>query len=400
MNILKSTQARKFVFGFSSIILITFGFIQFAYAKEPLKSVVVTVADANGDVLNVKLKTESGKSWNVQVEKDKYLRDSIPLIGVSVDTGHETLLDTIDNCYFRSTMTGNANTVAFIKRCSADTIDLRGFIADSEYVYVIEPDADSPTGLALEISDPGARTVYKPDNETDNGWKEGGSGGNQVSTQLVTRIGGAPFPSLEVFVDPDFVASSGEDNYVDRVIEQLAFANFAYAQSGIKQITLVAIVRTDAEVGRNESPLNLLSGLERLRERTMQINSADVAALFTGKDRSGNGYWGYSEIGGACDLRTAVSLGDLINKRNVAKGMFVSFDLPSLMQRAWTVMHEMGHTLDANHVIGDYIMDANIELVAPLSAYTLTCPAKVQFLQSCEYDPINKKLTDYYECSE
>ncbi len=382
-----------------TFMIIVSGFSGVTQASDAVVNLVVTEVDVTGDVLDIELATQSGKNWNVQVERDSFLGDDIPLISVSVMTGEETQIGVQNNCYFRTVTDGNyISTVAFIKHCSADIWDIKGFIADSEFIYIIEADESTPTGLSVHISEPGTPNEFKPDNETNNGWKKGGSGGNEISTQLIPRRSGAAFPSLEVYADPDFVAETGEENYVDRILEQLAFTNFAYAQSGINQVNLIAITRTDAEVGRNESALNLLKNFRRLRNRTMQVNSADIAGLVTGKDRSNYGYWGYAEIGGSCDLRITISEGNSIYSPSIDKGVFVAFDLKTLMQRGWTMMHEMAHTLDAEHVLGDYVMDANIVLVPQLSAYKTTCPAKVQFLRSCKYNPINKKLIDYYEC--
>jgi hypothetical protein len=369
------------------------------HAADAVEEVVVMERGTNGDELSINLKTTSGKSWSVQVTRDTYLGDSIPVIGVSVISGDETQIDTVPNCYFRTaTDGGGVSTVAYIKRCSADTIDLRGFIADAEYIYIIEKDLSSPTGLAVRVSGHGSRVPYTIESEDNSGLEPPGSGGVSVPTQLATRRSNVPFPSLEIYVDSYFVESYGEANYVDSVIEQLAFTNFTYAQSGLKQVNLVAIVRIDADIGRNESPLHLVAEMRRLRKRTMQEDSADIAGLLTGKDRSGFGYWGYAEIGGACRLRITKDTGLPINSPWVANGVFVSFDLPTLIQRGWTLMHEMGHVLNAEHVIGDFMMDGNIVLVAPLSAYTATCPAVIQFYQSCQYDPLTKMVTDYYSC--
>ena len=274
-------------------------------------------------------------------------------------------------------------------------MDLRGFIADSEFIYVIEQDSNN---LTVRASGYGSRVPYTIESEDNSGLEPPGSGGVSVSSQLVTRRSNVPFPSLELYVDSYFVESYGEANYVDAVIEQLAFTNFTYAQSGLKEVNLIAIVRIDSDIGRNESPLHLVAEMRRLRMRTMQENSADIAGLLTGKDRSAYGYWGYAEIGGACRLRITKDQGLPINSPWVANGVFVSFDLPTLIQRGWTLMHEMGHVLNAEHVTGDYMMDANITLVAPLSAYTATCPAVIQFYQSCQYNPLTREVTDYYSC--
>jgi hypothetical protein len=364
---------------------------------DAIASILIT-DDNNTDSLDISLSTMNGKTWNVIVTRDRYLGEDIPVIGLGVTDAAETLIDTLPNCYYRSEPRGpGRTTVAYIKRCSSDIVNLRGFIADADYVYIIGPDSSSPVGLGLTVFEPGARTNYSIPSE-ENGGLNSDIGGISASKQLVTRRSGVIFPSLEIYVDPEFVSLYGEDQYVDYVIEQLAFTNFAYAQSGIKQVNLIAIVRTDSVVGRNESPLHLLAEIRRLRTRTMQENSSDIAALLTGRDRSGYGYWGYAEIGGACELRINVNEGLPLNREMVANGVFVSFALLTLMQRGWTLLHEMGHTLGAEHVIGDYVMDGNIVLVAPLSAYTATCPAKIQFYQSCQYDPLTKMVTDFYNC--
>lgn len=401
MNPIKSTSMCKLHFGLLFIIALTLLLVlPTVHAADAIVSVSISELDPNGDVLAVDLQTMGGKSWSVQVTRDTYLSDNIPVIGVSIISGDETLIDTLPNCYFRSTPGGGAvSTVAYIKRCSADTMDLRGFIADEEYVYIIEHDQSSPSGLAVHVSEPGARTPYSIESETFSGLDSNGSGGVALSTQLATRRSNVPFPSLEIYVDSYFVETYGEAKYVDSVIEQLAFTNFTYAQSGLKQVNLVAIVRIDGDIGRNESPLHLVAEMRRIRMRTMQENSADIAGLLTGKDRSGIGYWGYAEIGGACRLRISKEEGRPINRPAVANGVFVSYDLPTLMQRGWTLMHEMGHVLNAEHVLGDYMMDGNIVLVAPLPAYTATCPAKIQFYQSCQYNPLTKMVIDYYNCS-
>jgi hypothetical protein len=378
-------------------IVCIFTYSQTIYADHVLQA-NATIIDQETNELYVTLST-ADKSWALQVSKDAYLGPNIPLIGVSVTTGEEMLIDTLDNCYYRGTSLDNdGNTIAaYINWCNSE-VPFTGFVADADYVYIIQPDTTSPTGLAVEISDPDARLTLHPDIENDNGWKEGGSGGNDASTILIDRRPGTEFPSLEIYIDPDFIANNGEDKYLDRIFETLAFANFAYAQSGIKQISLVAIIQADDEIGRTEDTHNLLHGLERLRNRTIQPNSADVAAIFTGKDRTGTGYWGWAEIGYSCERRIAMSEGTDVHTHKVAKGAFVFVDLPTLMQRGWTLAHEMGHTLGAEHVIGDYIMDGQIELVPTLSAYTLTCPSKIQFYESCAFDSNSKKVTDFYAC--
>lgn len=401
MNHSNSKSIRKVHLVLLSVFLLTlFLMLPVVHAADAVLSALVTELDESGDVLLIDIETVSGKSWSVEVIRDTYLGDSIPVIGVSVITGDETPVDTIPNCYFRTaTGSGGASTVAYIKRCSADTVDLRGFIADSEFIYIIEQDSTSQSGLTVRVSGYGSRVPYTIQSEDNSGLEPPGSGGVSVSDQLATRRSSVPFPSLELYVDDYFVESYGEANYVDAVIEQLAFTNFTYAQSGLKQVNLVAIVRIDTDIGRNESPLHLVAEMRRLRQRTMQDNSADIAGLLTGKDRSAFGYWGYAEIGGACRLRITKDQGLSINRPWVANGVFVSFDLPTLVQRGWTLMHEMGHVLNAEHVLGDFMMDGNITLVAPLSAYTATCPAVIQFYQSCQYNPLTREITDYYSCS-
>lgn len=120
--------------------------------------------------------------------------------------------------------------------------------------------------------------------------------------------------------------------------------------------------------------------------------------FITGKEFSMPGLWGWAEGGYACELQQAVAEGDSINTPSVSKAAGVMRDLPTLMQRAWILAHEVGHSLGAGHWANDPLMDGEFQPNLSLQDYYTRCEVLRSMFETCAYEPRTKKFVDFYEC--
>ena len=178
-----------------------------------------------------------GQRWNAVVTQDAYLGDEIKIIDVSVSTGNEDLNRILPNCYYRGTLTDDfftplANTYAYFNLCD-NSVPFVGFVSDSNSVYVIERSATAVTGVQMNIDNPNLDTPYQgisPDHGNVN---------DTISDGLYPRTSHSGlFPSVEIVLEPAYVSKLENEAYVDRIIENLAFANFIYQLNNMKPIML------------------------------------------------------------------------------------------------------------------------------------------------------------------
>ncbi|WP_455220823.1 M12 family metallo-peptidase [Kaarinaea lacus] len=374
-------------------------FSSFVFAEEIYQVTILP----SGDELNVSWRS-FGDRWTASVVKDPYLGGDITLIKVNVTTGDEELITLLPNCYYRGVLTNVKgktidDTVVFLNVCD-NALPFTGFVSRNTELYVIERDALSPTGITMRLESTTNGVNAQDDLNTDsNGWKDGGSGGTLTPLKLVPReMSSDKFPSMDIYVNPSYVSQVGEQFYISRIIETLAGANIIYAQSGLKQIHLAAILLLDQDISEAENAGNVLHGVEKIRKYTVLPDGADISMVYSGGEFSMPYLWGWAEGGYACDLQQAVAEGGKINTQNVAKSAFAVIDLPTVIQRAWIVAHEAGHTLGMPHVYNDPLAYGTFQQRLALKDYVAGCAAKTRMYQTCKYDPQTNKFQDLYSC--
>jgi hypothetical protein len=346
----------------------------------------------------------SDQWWYAIADKDSYMGDDIPLISVSLATGNEEFIQSLDNCYFRGTLADQdfnplENTNAYIDLCNDnDEVPFTGFVSNLNYVYTITVQPDSDTGISMQIDNPDQDLIG--DDSVKNTGPKGANNDKSPPEQLYPRNAHADlFPSLEILVEPNYVAKVGQDAYLSRIHENLAFANFIYQQSGLKQLNLIAITLLDENIVTTGSTGNIRHEIQNLRRHTAQADSADMTLLFVGADINTSYTWGWAEDGYACDLQRAVELGKDINTINIGKSSGFVIDLPSLIQRGWILAHEIGHVLNSGHIKNDPLMDGWFQYIAALPNYVAGCDVKTQMYRSCAFNNKNKNFNDFYECN-
>lgn len=345
------------------------------------------------------------QKWTANVHKDAYLGNYIPLLEVSVTTGDEHLISLLPNCYYRGTLLDKKGhslpgTTVYLNICD-NSVPFIGFVSSGESMFLIEASESSATGISMRLETTAVDIDGADITDTgDSGWKKGGSGGVLTPTSLYPRGNSADtFPSIDIYVNPSYVNQVGYDNYINRIIENLAAANTIYAQSGIKQLHLSAIVRTDQEISNADNQGNILHGLEKIRQYTVLPDGSDISIVYTAEKFSIPSLWGWSEIGYACDLEQAISDGDNINTHKIGQAASAIVNLPTLLQRAWIFAHEAGHTLGMTHVYLDPLAYGNFQPLLALKDYVAGCQAISQMYQTCAFDPQTKMFTDFYACN-
>ena len=381
--------------------LIFFMLICATYMQTTMAQTVsmVTVNAAQGRVSWI----AGGMQWNAVVEKDAYFGgDTIPVISVDVPTGNESPLPAAPNCYYRGTLSDTnwqpiAQTHAFVNLCDNDPHYFTGFISDPNNVYVIDEDPTAPGSLTMVVDDP--TTPLTTPNETRAG--NNGGKGKLLSPDNLEPRNSTPgkYPSVEIVVEPSFIATFGNPGYIHRIAGTLAFANFIYQQSGMKELTLISINVLSEELNQNGGIGAIRHQMQNLRRSTVQNNSGDISILMVGGDIDSTYTWGWAIDANACKLQIAVDQGDDINTIEVGRSSAFFTDLPSLIQRGWIFAHEIGHVIGAEHHInGDPLMDGWFQSIASLAGYVAGCDAKTQIFASCEYDEKSGKETDFYTC--
>ena len=339
-----------------------------------------------------------GQRWNIIVNRDSQFGSSIPVIKVSVSTGNEELVDVLPNCYYRGTLVDDLsnpieNTFAYVNLCDS-AIPFTGFVSDDNGVYVISRSETSPSGIQMTIDNSALPVPYIGISQ------DGGAADNSISPGLVPRHGHADlFPSVEIALEPAYIANYEGTQYHERIAENLAFANFIYQLNAMKQINLIAITLLDQNLIWSGGSGSIRSNIQNLRMRTAQPASADMTILYLGSSVNTTNLWGWAEEGFACDLQRAVAEGISVNTVNIGKSSGYNVDLPSLIQRGWLLAHELGHLLDGKHIKNDYLMDGNFLYGTALSDFVATCGTKSHFLNSCAFNTKTWKFTDYYSCN-
>ncbi len=338
-----------------------------------------------------------GQRWHTIVNRDAQFGSSIPVIKVSVSTGNEELAEVLPNCYFRGSLVDDlsnpiANTYAYVNLCDT-TIPFTGFVSDDNGVYVISRSETSPVGIQMTIDNPALPVPYIGISQ------DGGVADNSISPGLVPRHSHSGlFPSIEIAIEPAYIARYEGIQYQERVAENFAFANFIYQLNAMKQLNLIAITLLDQNLIWSGGSGSIRSNIQNLRMRTAQSTSADMTVLYLGSSVNTSNLWGWAEEGYACDLQRAVAEGLSVNTVNIGKSSGYNVDLPSLIQRGWILAHEIGHMLDGKHIKNDNLMDGNFSYGAALSDFMATCAAKSYFLNSCAFNTRTWKFTDYYSC--
>jgi hypothetical protein len=339
-----------------------------------------------------------GQRWNALVNKDTYLGEKITIVDVAVSTANEQFNREIDtHCYYRGSLTDDAfnpipDTHAYFNLCD-HSIPFVGFVSNQFNVYTIARSDSSPKGIDMVIDNQNQAVPYEGISPHQ------GEPNNNIPDGLYPRRGKADlFPSIEIAVEPAYVAKYGEDVFIDRILETLAFANSIYKQSGMQQLSLVAISLLDQNVIWSGGSGSVRSNIHNLRWRTAQPTSADMILVYLGSNVNTNELWGWGELGYACDLQRAVAEGWNLNSNNIGRSSGYLTPLPSLIQRGWLMAHEAGHILNSGHVKQDPLMDGNFLYLPALADYKAGCTTISDIYKTCTYSSKNRKFTDFYNC--
>jgi len=335
-----------------------------------------------------------GQDWEVTAIRVSYLDTLTPLLQINTDTGDETLLKDLPNCYFTGSLVSSTEqfATAYINLCPGNNSEFTGFVSSGSNLYGMD-------GTDMSLLETGNTGGSSEDGGTDNNGKRTQGPSNTDPMLYEARRGDAPlFPSLEIAIDPSFVEVVGEENYVDKIMENLALANMIYERSLIKQINLIAILVLTKDITTSDSQGNILGEVEKLRKQNIQANSGDMTMFITGREFSMPSLWGWAEGGYACALQQAVAEGDKLNTHTIGKSAGVIKNLPTLMQGGWILGHEVGHLLGAGHWADDPLMDGGFQPELSLQDYKTRCEVLRSMLETCAYDLQNKKFTDFYEC--
>ena len=339
-----------------------------------------------------------GQRWNAVVSKDSYLGDEIAIIDVAINTGNEQLNRMAPNCYYRGSLADESfkplpDTYAYFNFCDL-SVPFTGFVSNEHNVYSIARADTSTLGVDMTIDNQNQVVVYEGISPHQ------GEPNTSIPDGLYPRTGdAAPFPSIEIAVEPAYVAKFGEDVYLDRIVESLAFANFIYQQSGINQLSLIAISLLDQNIIWSGGSGSVRSNVHNLRMRTAQPSSADMLFVYLGSNVNTTNLWGWGELGYGCDLRRAVAEGLNVNTINIGRSSGYLTPLPSLIQRGWLLAHEAGHVLNSGHVRQDPLMDGRFQYLPTLKDYKAGCRSISDMYESCTYNPKNWKFTDFYTCN-
>lgn len=340
-----------------------------------------------------------GQRWHAQVSRDTYLGDKITILDVALSTASERFNREIDTlCYYRGSLTDEKfvpipDTHAYFNFCDT-SIPFVGFVSNQYNVYTIARSHSSPKGIDMVIDNQNQTVPYvgiSPNQGVPNTDIADGLYPRRSDTDL--------FPSIEIVVEPAYVAKFGEDAVIDRIVENLAFANFIYEQSGMKQLSLVAISFLDQNVIWSGGSGSVRSNIHNLRWRTAQPSSADMILVYLGSSVNTNNLWGWGELGYGCDLQRAVAEGSSLDTNNVGRSSGYLTALPSLIQRGWLLAHEASHILNSGHVKQDPLMDSNFPYRPALADYKASCTTISDMYETCSYNPQNKKFIDFYNCN-
>ena len=373
------------------------GYTQSANAQQ-VSNIIIDAA--NGHISWM----ADGVSWNATFSLDEYFGNNTPIISIDLETGNEQKIGTLGNCFYRGKLSDTnwhpiAQTHAFINLCHPN-LQFTGFVSNANGLYTIEADPDNERQLLMQLDDPTIPLTTPNDTNADN---NGGNGSGKLlkpDTQIPRNSTPEKFPSVEIIVEPSFVETFGDPGYIHRIASTLAFTNFIYEQSGLKQIHLISIDVVNGALNANGGIGAIRHQLQNLRRGTIQAGSGDVSVLMVGGDIDSTYTWGWAIDAGACKLQIAVAEADKLDSIDVGRSAAFVTDLPSLIQRGWIFAHEFGHVIGAlKHINGDPLMDGWFQYINTLSKYTAGCDATTQMFKSCAYDPKSKKETDFYACN-
>jgi hypothetical protein len=247
-----------------------------------------------------------GAQWYAVVGIDDYFGSNTPIIHIDLETGNENKVGELGNCYYRGTLSdagwrATDQTYAFINLCHTD-VPFTGFVSDANGVYTIDKDPDNACKLLMQIDDPTAPLTTP--NDTNAGNNGGNGSGKLLTPDTQISRGGTPdkFPSAEIIVEPSFVETFGDPGYIHRIASTVAFANFIYGQSGIKQIHLIGIDVLSGPLNNNGGIGGIKHELQNLRRGTIQAGSGDVSILMVGGDIDSTYTWGWAIDASACEL--------------------------------------------------------------------------------------------------
>ena len=344
----------------------------------------------------------NGMQWYAVVEKAGYLGgDTIPVISVDSISGNENALPGVPNCYYYGRLADSnwqplPQTHAFINLCANAPDYFTGFVSNPNGIYTIDENVDVPGQLLMLLDDPNTPLSWA--NEPGGG-NNGQKGKITEPDNLVPRNSTPEkFPSVEIIVGPTYINKFGNPKFIHRIISNLAFANFIYLNSGMRPMNLISINVLTEDMNQNGGMGAVRHQLLRLRQSTVQPESADISVLMLGDDVDASYTWGWGFSNNACDLQIALDQGEDINTQDIGLSSAFIIDLPSLIQRGWILAHELAHLIGAGHNAGDPLTDGTFLDIASLADFVAGCDAKSRIYESCTYEPKFNQVTDFYSC--
>lgn len=97
--------------------------------------------------------TALGQSWEVTAIKVTYLGTNTPVINVETDTGNESFLKDLPNCYYMGNLSDSNDqyATAYINLCPSNFAAFSGFVSSGDNLYGM----DGTTMSLLETGDTG-----------------------------------------------------------------------------------------------------------------------------------------------------------------------------------------------------------------------------------------------------
>ena len=276
---MKSRQSINTMLELFPVVLrstIRCGLLLACFLPSTSHAVDITFADVNASNGQQLVSWDAfGQRWHAVVSQDSHLGEEIAIVDVAVESGNEQLNRMAPNCYYRGSLADDfftpiPDTYAYFNFCDS-SIPFLGFVSNEHNVYSIARSDNSTLGIDMSIDNQNQAVVYQGISPHQ------GEPNTSIPDGVYPRKG-APelFPSIEIAVEPAYVAKFGEAVYLDRIMETLAFANFIYERSGIKPLSLIAISLLDQNIIWSGGSGSVRSNVHGLRLRTVQPESADM----------------------------------------------------------------------------------------------------------------------------